>query len=178
MRHPTGCRCRFDSCHIARTYNHTIEMNKAKDTDALEALTEKPVQFNLAGRDFVIKPPTIGKQAILSRYIAELELDEESLEKRPISEANRLYCTKTDIALRFMAVAVSNGKRELQDEKHLDEVADFFRWNAEPTLFADIVKIVVSMSDFINFTIAIRLAKTYALRIGTADNRVAEERQG
>jgi len=147
-----------------------------QNIEALEALTEKPVQFTLEGRVFTIKPPTIGKQALLSRYIEEIDFDEEVLMAKPIREANRLFNAKNNVALRIMAIAVSNGKKELLDESHLREVEDYFRWNAEPALFADIVKIVVSMADYVNFSVAIRLLKTLRLKTST-DNLVAEEKQ-
>lgn len=124
-----------------------------------DAITEKPVKFSVGDEEFSIYPPTLGKLQILSKLFLMLELDEDALEKEPITEAMRVCKNKTEVVCKIMAVATFTKKEELTDDNKIEERAEFFKWNAEPGDFSLILLTLLSQVQYENFIASIRLTK-------------------
>lgn len=114
-------------------------------------------------REFVIKPPKLGKMQILSRFFLDLQINEKALEEEPISEAMRVCNAKVDTVCALMAAAVSDTKEELSDADHQKELADFFKENGDSDNFAILLLALLAQQNYANFIASIRLMKTFRL---------------
>lgn len=110
-------------------------------------------------RNFTISPPTLGKMQILSKYYLELDIDEDKLQEAPHVESMRICESKTDVVCKIMAVSVLNTKEDLLDERKINELADFFKYNSMPSDFSTILLIILTMINYENFISSIRLTR-------------------
>ncbi len=140
-----------------------MDNNKYIETKVSDAMTEKPIEFTLNGREFSIKPPTLGKMQILSKHYLLLDIDEKKLEEEPHLEAMRVCEQKTDRVCDLMAVAVTNTKDDLLDDEKLKELSEFFKWHSTPKDFGVIILAILTQVDYVNFINSIRLTRTLRL---------------
>lgn len=124
-----------------------------------DAITEKPIKFSVGKRKFSIYPPTLGKMQILSKYYLMLEIDEEALLEEPHLESMRVCESKADVVCSLMAIAVLKDKEDLLDDDKVNEIADFFKWNTNPTDFSTCLLALLTQVDYVNFISSIRLTK-------------------
>lgn len=139
---------------------------------AADAMTEKPIRFTVGkkrlmlrppfyGRKtYEVKPPTLGKMQVLSKCYLSLEIDGKALADDPHVEAMRVCETKSNEVCWLMAVAVSNGKKVL-DDRHLAKLAEYFRWHAKAQDFATVVLAILTQIDYVNFITSIRLTAMF-----------------
>lgn len=66
---------------------------------------------------------------------------------------------KTDIVCRIMAIATTEEREQLLDDNYISNLADFFKWNAEPKDFSNILLIILALINYENFMNSIRLTK-------------------
>ncbi|MDR1161271.1 MAG: hypothetical protein LBK45_02935 [Tannerellaceae bacterium] len=125
-----------------------------------DAVTEKPIRFNIGKHKFSIHPPTLGKMQILSKYYLMLEIDENALGDEPHLEAMRVCESKTDIVCTLMAIATFREKEDLLNAEKIAERAEFFKWNTDPTDFSTILLALLTQVHYENFINSIRLTKT------------------
>lgn len=114
-------------------------------------------------REFIIKPPKLGKMQILSRFFLDLQVDEKALEEEPITEAMRVCEAKTDTVCALMAAAVSNTQDELTDVDYQKALAVFFKENGDSDKFAVLLLALLAQQNYANFIASIRLMKTFRL---------------
>ncbi|MBR1566100.1 MAG: hypothetical protein IJ649_04995, partial [Oscillospiraceae bacterium] len=114
-------------------------------------------------REFIIKPPKLGKMQVLSRFFLDLQLDEKALEETPVTEAMRVCNEKTDIVCALMAAAVCNTQDELTDADYQKALAAFFKENGDEEKFAILLLALLSQQNYSNFIASIRLMKTFRL---------------
>ena len=125
-----------------------------------DAMTEKPIRFHIGKKRFTIHPPTLGKMQALSKCYLALEIDEEALNKEPHLESMRVCETKTDVVCTLMSVATFQKKEDLLDDEKIQERADFFKWNTQPSDFSTILLAVLTQVHYENFIASIRLTET------------------
>ena len=58
-----------------------------------------------------------------------------------------------------MAIAVTEEREQLLNDNYISNLADFFKWNAEPKDFSSIILIILSLINYENFMSSIRLTK-------------------
>lgn len=114
-------------------------------------------------REFIIKPPKLGKMQILSRFFLDLQIDEKALEEEPITEAMRVCEAKTDTVCALMAAAVSNTQDELTDADYQKALAAFFKEFGDTDNFAILLLALLAQQNYANFIASIRLMKTFRL---------------
>lgn len=173
-----------------------MDANRELEMMVSDALTEKPLEFSITTdrkgtklqrffwrlfkreskkKDvFTIKPPTLGKQQILSKYYLMLEIDEKALVENPAVESMRICETKTDVVCSLMAVATLNTKEELLNDELIAQRAEFFKWATKPDDFSTLILAVLTQIDYVNFTNSIRL--TRLLRVNKPNNEDSAER--
>ena len=142
------------------------EKKRLIEMSVSDAITEKPVELSIGGKEFKIYPPTLGKMQILSKIYLMLDIDEIKLGEEPQLEAMRICEEKTDTVCQLIAVATFKEKDDLLNDAKINERAEFFRWNASPEHFSIVMIAILSQIDYVNFINSIRLTKI--LRINTA----------
>lgn len=152
-----------------------MDKEKLLEMFVSDTMIERPINLVVGEREFVIKPPTLGKMQVLSKYYLLLDIEEESFEKEPHLEAMRVCEAKTDVVCGLMAIAVQNTQKELLDDDKIKDLTEFFKWNAEPKDFADVILAIMVQVRYENFMTSIRLTKTLRLNKPTVSkgaNRV------
>ena len=110
-------------------------------------------------KTYRINPPTLGKMQLLSKQYLMLGINEKKLVKEPHIEAMRVCEDKTDIVCSIMAIAITEEREQLLNDNYISNLADFFKWNAEPKDFSNILLIILSLINYENFMNSIRLTK-------------------
>lgn len=163
-----------------------MDKKKIIESYAADCITDKPIIFSIAytgketvkekygflklrkrekiverekRREFTLKPPTLGKMQILSKYYLALDFDEDALKKEPQKEIMRICESKTEVVCELLAAIVSNTKEELQDDLKLKELREFFQDNATPKDFGQIMLALLTQIDYENFTNSILWTK-------------------
>ena len=129
-------------------------MTEAAVTDAV---TEKPIKFNVGKKVFAIHPPTLGKMQILSKLYLALEIDEAKLNQEPHLESMRVCSDKTDVICTLMSVATFKEHADLLDDEKIAERADFFKWHCQPEHFSEVMFALLTHVNYANFMISTRL---------------------
>ena len=168
-------RGRFDSGSLLESF-YPISMAKRtthKQPDELpkrliemsvaDAVTEKPLSFTVAGVGYTVKPPTLAKMQILSKYFLLLEIDDRQFGENPMTEAMRLCVEKTDAVCLLMAVATMETRDELLNDAAIAERAELFKWNANLEHFSTVILAVIAQTRYENFMTSIRLTKTFRI---------------
>jgi hypothetical protein len=140
-----------------------MDRDKQVEMMVSDAITEKPIGFTVGDRTFSIKPPSIGKLQVLSRYYLLLEMDDKAMDENPMNEAMRVCEEKADTVCSLMAAATFDNKEELLDEDKVKELADFFKWNTTPDSFATVLLALLTQVHYENFIGSIRLTETLRL---------------
>lgn len=145
--------------------NFIQNMDKDKIIEAYvsDAMTGKPIQFEVEDKKFTINPPVLGKIEILSKYYLMLEIDEAALKEEPHLESMRICESKTDVVCTLMAVATFENKEDLLSDEKIKERAEFFKWNTYPKDFASVVLALLTQTDYEGFISSIRLTKMLRL---------------
>ena len=137
-----------------------MDANKRTEQAVSDALTEKPLGFQVGKRKFSVKPPTLGKMQVLSKYYLALDIDDEKLGREPQVEAMRVCETKTDDVCRLMAASTMDNRDDLLDDEKIQELADFFKWHCKPSDFSVVILAILTQVRYENFISSIRLAAT------------------
>ena len=132
--------------------------DKITEMAVSDAMTEKPLVFEVGGKSFTVKPPTLGKMQVLSKYYLALDIDDEKLGVKPQVESMRICEAKTDIVCLLMAASTLDTKEDLQDDDKILELAEFFKWNCKPSDFAVVLLALLAQVRYENFISSIRLA--------------------
>ena len=141
----------------SRTFLCTME--KMIEMSVADAITEKPIEITVGKKNFEMRPPTIGKMQILSKYYLMLDLDEEKLQDNPQLEAIRICRDKSDIVTELMAVATFNNKDDLLNDDKIKERAEYFKWNSKVEDFSMVLLALLTQTQYENFIISIRLTE-------------------
>lgn len=128
-----------------------------------DAMTEKPLKFQVGKRVFTVKPPTLGKMQVLSKYYLALDIDDDRLGREPQVEAMRICEAKTDSVCRLMAASTFDRKDDLNDDDKIQQLADFFKWHCKPSDFSIVILAILTQVRYENFISSIRLAATLRL---------------
>lgn len=145
----------------SRTFLCTME--KMIEMSVADAITEKPIEFTVGKKNFEMRPPTIGKMQVLSKYFLLLDIDEERLQEDPQLEAMRICESKADIVVELMACATFNEKDDLLNDKKIKERAEFFKWNSKVHEFQFVLLALLSQMQYENFINSIRLTEILRL---------------
>lgn len=125
-----------------------------------DAMTEKPIKFEVGGKKFTVNPPTLGKMQVLSKYYLALDIDDERLGESPQVESMRVCEAKTDMVCRLMAASTFDNKDDLLDDGKINEMAEFFKWHCKPSDFSVVLLALLTQVRYENFMSSIRLAST------------------
>jgi len=87
----------------------------------------------------IVKPPTLGKMQVLSKYYLALDIDDEKLGRSPHTESMRVCESKTDVVCRLMAVSTMDERDDLLDDEKVQELADFFKRHCKPSDFSTVI---------------------------------------
>ncbi|MBO4551406.1 MAG: hypothetical protein J5733_11810 [Bacteroidaceae bacterium] len=123
-----------------------------------DAMTEKPIEFEVGEKTFTVNPPTLGKMQVLSKYYLALEIDDKELGKHPQVESMRVCEAKTDIVCSLMAASTLDSREDLLNDDKIAELADFFKWNCKPSDFSLMLLALLTQVRYENFISSIRLA--------------------
>lgn len=134
-----------------------MDKERIIESAVADVTTEKPMKFKVGGRTFVVKPPTLGKMQVLSRYYLELELDDENLGRNPQVEAMRVCEAKTDVVCRLMAASTFDKREDLLDDEKISKTAEFFKWKCKPSDFSFVLLALLTQVRYENFINSIRL---------------------
>ena len=137
-----------------------MDANKRTEQAVSDAMTEKPLRFQVGKRKFTVKPPTLGKMQVLSKYYLALDIDDEQLGRSPHTESMRVCEAKTDDVCRLMAASTMDNREDLLDDAKIQELADFFKWNCKPSDFSTVILAILTQVKYENFIASIRLAST------------------
>ena len=137
-----------------------MEKDRIIENTVSDAITEKPLKFKVGGKSFTVKPPTLGKMQILSKYYLELEIDDEKLGEHPQVESMRICETKTDTVCRLMAASTFDKREDLIDDDKINKLAEFFKWKCKPSDFSLVILALLTQIRYENFISSIRLAST------------------
>lgn len=132
---------------------NTIEQNVS------DAITQKPIRFEVGDQKFVIYPPTLGKMQILSKFYLQLDIDEQQFKDEPHKEAMRVCENRTGIVCQLMAVATFATQDELLDDDKIAERAKFFKWNCYPADFGSCLLAILTQTNYSDFILSIRLTE-------------------
>lgn len=144
------------------------ERDRMIEEAASDAITGKPITFELNGEKYKIEPPTPGKMQILSKLYLQLDIDENALNDEPHLETMRICETKTDVVCEIMAVATLNTKEELLDDSVVKKRAYLFKWGCHPSDIAVCIRAMLVLIDYENFITSIRLTKIFRQNKPTA----------
>ncbi len=137
-----------------------MDAEKRIEQAVTDAMTEKPLKFQVGKRRFTVKPPTLGKMQVLSKYYLALDIDDEKLGRFPHTESMRVCESKTDVVCRLMAVSTMDERDDLLDDEKVQELADFFKWHCKPSDFSTVILAILTQVKYENFIASIRLAST------------------
>jgi len=135
------------------------EKEKITEMAVSDAVTEKPIFFNIGRRKFSIHPPNLGKMQILSKYYLALDIDEDKLNKEPHLEAMRICADRTDVVCSLMSVATYKSKDDLLNDEKIKQRAEFFKWNSNPEHFSSVILALLTQVNYANFMLSIRLTR-------------------
>lgn len=137
-----------------------MDAEKRIEQAVTDAMTEKPLKFQVGKRRFTVKPPTLGKMQVLSKYYLALDIDDEKLGRFPHTESMRVCESKTDVVCRLMAVSTMDERDDLLDDEKVQELADFFKWHCKPSDFSTVILAILTQVRYENFISSIRLTAT------------------
>lgn len=137
-----------------------MDKDKIIEMAASDAMTEKPLKFEVGGKTFIVNPPTLGKMQVLSKYYLALDLNDDELGEHPQVESMRVCESKTDIVCRLMAASTFDKKEDLHDDDKITELAEFLKWHCKPSDFAVVLLALLTQVRYENFISSIRLAGT------------------
>ena len=137
-----------------------MDENRRTEQVVSDAMTEKPLKFQVGKRRFTVKPPTLGKMQVLSKYYLALDIDDDRLGREPHLEAMRVCEAKTDSVCRLMAVSTMDDKEDLTDDDKIQDLAEFFKWHCKPSDFSIVILAILTQVRYENFIGSIRLAAT------------------
>lgn len=142
------------------SFYYIMDSKKIIENAVSDAITEKPIRFKVKKKVFSIKPPTLGKMQVMSKFYLELDLNDEELGKSPHTESMRVCENKTDVVCKLMAASTFDKREDLLNDEKIDSLADFFMWNCRPSDFSLVVLAILTQVRYENFINSIRLAAT------------------
>lgn len=137
-----------------------MDKDRIIESAVSDAATEKPLKFKVGGKTFTVKPPTLGKMQVLSKYYLALEIDDEKLGEHPQVESMRVCESKTDIVCKLMAASTFDKRDDLLDDEKINKLADFFKWKCKPSDFSFVILALLTQIRYENFISSIRLTST------------------
>ena len=121
-------------------------------------------------KEFVIKEPTAYTLDRLSAEYIELQMDEQRIHDNPRQEARKLYMQHSKRMSLIVAIAILGN--DWEDDKKLNELADFLHRWIKPSEIHDLVQAIDltnNLADFINSMRLMSSART------TMPNRIETE---
>lgn len=100
-------------------------MTAKEQDEVLDLIIERSRTISIGGRSFRIQPPSLGKTLILSRYNRRLELPKATNDEELMKALLTIVQNQPDVVCEMLAVFLSNGREELQDDTHIAEVSDY-----------------------------------------------------
>lgn len=134
------------------------------DADIADTVMERPVGFEIKGERFFFYPLTLGKSYLVSRVVAELDINKEFLSVNPCLEALRLCRDQKDTVCRLLALHSLRDKDNLLNEAKVEARMKTFRYNLSDEELAQLLVIVLSGDNVDAFKKHIGLDKEDAVR--------------
>ena len=140
--------------------------NLETEKKALNTLLQKGMKFSVPKhgllrllskkkeREFTIVQPFLGTLDMLSEIFLQIEFDEKKIQENPLSESKYLLKYSGKLA-QIVAIAVcnSNTKFRIRGKK----LTRYFLWHLTPEKMLQIVLIISSMNNTMDFINSIRL---------------------
>lgn len=122
------------------------------DMNIDDALIEKPHGFTIESRcgqkkHFYLYPLTFGKLHLLNRHMKNLDIDVENLSVNPHLEAIRVVNEHKAEVCKIFAYHTLKKKKELFNNKIVEDNANFFEENASDEELASLLILILSKDD-------------------------------
>lgn len=114
-------------------------------------------------RSFKVYPPTLGKMEILSSLFLQLDIDFDKFTADPSTELFKCCSKHSSLLAKIMAVAITEKKENLLDDRYLESEAEFFKWHCTSEDFSIMLGAMLAQIDLVNFSNSIRLTKLFRL---------------
>jgi len=92
----------------------------------MDALLERPTNFELSGRVLSLYPQTLGKSYMISSLVEQLNINPIALNKTPGAECLRLAVNQHDIVSLILTYSVCKGRDELFNSLLTEDLTEFF----------------------------------------------------
>lgn len=112
--------------------------------DISDTLIERPHGFKVAGRQFYIYPPTIGKHLLYQGLMQAMEVDMRVLMVTPSLEALRLAQGRREMCCRLVAYGTMRDKEEAFDESLLQSTSAYLSENLDEKELATLTLLVLT----------------------------------
>lgn len=155
-----------------------MDKNNIIEQNVSDAVTQKPIYFEIGKQKFSIYPPTLGKMQILSKLYLQLDINEDDFTQEPHKEVMKVCESRTDVVCELMATATFKTENELLDDEKIRERAKFFKWSCYPEDFGTCLLAILSQVDYSNFIISIRLTKMLRQNKPNSEGAVRVEQLG
>lgn len=111
--------------------------------DIADTLIERPHGFSVGEKHFSLYPITLGKMYLLQRLIMSLEINDAFLKLNPFGEAIRIVKTKRVECCRLLAYHTLRTKKEVFDNRLVDERTEYFNSIIDEDSLAEVIFIVL-----------------------------------
>lgn len=153
----------------------------------INKLLDNGIEFEVDGKKYLIKQPTLGVLHLLSSVFVEMTIDEEKLKNDPIAASRRMVLESAELCAKAVAIAVL-GIRCVRSYGHpnffvvkqtryklIKRWTNFFLLHLTPESLANFMLIINQMGNYGDFINSIRWMS--GARV-TAPSRVEEDVQG
>lgn len=121
-----------------------MNINKQTELHLSDAITEKPIRFQVGKRPFSLFPATLGKMQLLKSLFISIEVSPEMLAMNPLTEALRVSREHPDIVSRIIAYSTFPDKESVNNTDKVLKRADLFRQEMETADLATILSVILS----------------------------------
>lgn len=143
-----------------------------KEQEQINSLLDKGVDFTIPTKGFLerlrygkertfsIHELCYGALDLISAELIHIQLDEDSLEKNPIAESNKIIQEAAKIECKIIAIAILNKNCAIQvgghytiNYKRINRLAKYLLWRMQPSMrykLSLIIRQLMNAGDFIN----------------------------
>lgn len=104
-------------------------MEKEKDNQLVDAITETPVEFSVGDSHFCLYPKTLGVSMLVDNLKRQLGINEDNMKINATLECLRICEESKDVVCRIVALNTMRGKDEVRDMALIRERQRFFMEN-------------------------------------------------
>lgn len=112
-----------------------------------DAVMDRPREFRIDDRRFLLWSPTLGMSLMLSRHLSGLEINRALMAKDPTMEILRLATTNKEKCCHILAIHTFRRCRHLTNSELIKQRAGFFRDHLENKELAQLLHMIFMEPD-------------------------------